>query len=137
MSHLQKRKERLDCRACITLDLAPLTSRALEEGYVQSTGPVVTISLSRPRSQRALSSLHTTHVLIDRAASATAAQKPALSSILAAGLPFPKSPSMQIQESERGLASDSERQEREERGWWSKRFHEVFVELSAHETVLC
>ncbi|KAF8429986.1 hypothetical protein L210DRAFT_3764630 [Boletus edulis BED1] len=160
VSHLQKRKERLDRRACITLDLAPLTSRALEEGYVQSTGPVVTISLSRPRSQverasaplsdwlaplrhccqytqRALSSLHTTHVLIDRAASATAAQKPALSSILAAGLPFPKSPSMQIQESERGLASDSERQEREERGWWSKRFHEVFVELSAHETVLC
>ncbi|KAG6372057.1 hypothetical protein JVT61DRAFT_8765 [Boletus reticuloceps] len=160
VSHLQKKKERLDRRACITLDLAPLTSRALEEGYVQSTGPVVTISLSRPRSQaerasaplsdwlaplrhccqytqRTLSSLHTTHVLIDRAASATAAQKPALSSILAAGLPFPKSPSMQIQESERGLASDSERQEREERGWWSKRFHEVFAELSAHETVLC
>lgn len=41
---------------------------------------------------------------------------------------------MQIEESERGLAGGSEQQEREERGWWSKRFHEVFSELSAQET---
>ena len=85
----------------------------------------------------ALSSLNTTHVLVDRAAaSATGTQKPVLS-ILAAGLPFPKSPSMQMDESERGMAGDSEQQEREERGWWSKRFHEVFSELSAQETVPC
>ena len=156
-----------DRRTCITLDLAPLTTRALEEGYVQSTGPVVTISLSLPHARqrarisgsggggeracaplsdwlaplrqccqythRALSSLNTTHVLVDRAASVAGPQKPVLS-ILAAGLPFPKSPSMQIEESERGLAGDSEQQEREERGWWSKRFHEVFAELNAQES---
>jgi hypothetical protein len=76
-------------------------------------------------------------VLVDRAAAAaTGTQKPVLS-MLAAGLPFPKSPSMQMDESERGLASDAEQQEREERGWWSKRFHEVFSELSAQETVPC
>ena len=145
--------------ACITLDLAPLTVRALEEGYVQSTGSVVTISLSlhaqsgertcAPLSDwlaplrrscqytyRTLSSLNTTHMLVDRAASATEAQKPVMS-ILAAGLPFPKSPSMQMDESERGMARNSEQQEREERGWWSKRFHEVFAELSAQESVPC
>lgn len=150
-----------DRRACITLDLAPLAPRALEEGYVQSSGPVVTISLSLPHAQRGrsgvqqplgdwlaplrrccqytqgtLASLGTTHPLVDRAASATAAQKPVLS-LLAAGLPFPKSPSMQIDESEQGLACNSEQQEREERGWWSKRFHEVFAELSTQEGVLC
>lgn len=147
-----------DGRACITLDLAPLTVRALEEGQVQSTGAVVTISLSLSQRARgehvslgdwlaslrrccqytlcAMSSLTTTNALVDRAraASDTDAQKPVLS-ILAAGLPFPKSPSMQIEESERGLASDAERQEREERGWWSKRFHEVFSELSKQEAV--
>ena len=151
----------LDRRACITLDLAPMTSRALEEGYVQSTGSVVTIALSLPHTQgarssseraraplgdwlaplrrccqythRGLSSLSPTHMLVDRAASATEAQKPVLS-LIAAGLPLPKSPSMQMEESARGLASGSEQQEREERGWWSKRFHEVFAELSVQES---
>lgn len=41
---------------------------------------------------------------------------------------------MQIEESERGLVSDSEQQEREERGWWSKQFHEVFLELREQES---
>ncbi|KAG8215735.1 hypothetical protein J3R82DRAFT_7629 [Butyriboletus roseoflavus] len=154
--------DEVDRRACITLDLAPLTSRALEEGYVQSTGPVVTVTLCLSRAQHARSgeraaapllvdwlvplrrccrytlrslssSLDTTSALVDRATSAAVTQGPVLS-LLAAGLPFPKSPSMQIEESERGLAGDSEQQEREERGWWSKRFHEVFSELSERET---
>ena len=144
-----------DCRSCITLDLAPLTAHALEEGHVQPTGSVVTVSLSHcarsdegaplgdwlvPLRQcchstlRTLSSLSTTNTLIHRSLPDTDTQKPVLS-ILAAGLPIPKSPSMQIEESERGVASDSEQQEREERGWWSQRFHEVFSELSKHEAV--
>lgn len=85
---------------------------------------------------RALSSLSATNVLVNRAVSVMEAQKPVLS-ILAAGLPLPKSPSMQLEESERGLARDSEQQEREERGWWSKRFHEVFSELSKHDAAAC
>lgn len=51
-------------------------------------------------------------------------------SLLAAGLPLPKSPSVQIadlhlQEGE----ADVRREEREARGWWSVRFQQVFREL--------
>ncbi|KAF8552167.1 hypothetical protein OG21DRAFT_1604871 [Imleria badia] len=70
------------------------------EGYtVPATGSVVTISLSplqvsqpaAERLARTAASLSTTHMLVDRAASATEAQWPVLS-ILAAGPQFPQSP---------------------------------------------
>jgi len=57
-------------------------------------------------------------------------------SILASGLPFPKSPSMQLQGVELGQAGDAEQQEREERGWWSLRFHEVLREIQGREVAL-
>jgi hypothetical protein len=57
-------------------------------------------------------------------------------SILASGLPFPKSPSMQLHGVELGQAGDAEQQEREERGWWSLRFHEVLREIQGREVVL-
>ena len=76
---------------------------------------------------------HSASACVDqRAASATAVQQPVLS-LLAAGLPLPKSPSMQMAELACG---GSEQQEREERGWWSKRFHEVFAELSVQEVAV-
>lgn len=57
-------------------------------------------------------------------------------SILASGLPLPKSPSIQIDEVDSGLASDTTEQEREERGWWSLRFQQVLRELQRQETPL-
>lgn len=49
-------------------------------------------------------------------------------SILACGLPIPKSPSLQFEDPKTG-ADDSKRQEQEERGWWSVRFQQVLAEL--------
>ncbi|KLO11978.1 Dbl homology domain-containing protein [Schizopora paradoxa] len=53
-------------------------------------------------------------------------------SLVASGLPIPKSPSLQLAEPQttRSLA------EREERGWWSLRFHEVLRELQSREALL-
>ncbi|KAI0051283.1 hypothetical protein FA95DRAFT_309035 [Auriscalpium vulgare] len=50
-------------------------------------------------------------------------------SILASGLPLPKSPSVQIDEVVQGHAGDERQQEREERGWWSLRFQQVLREM--------
>lgn len=53
-------------------------------------------------------------------------------SLVASGLPIPKSPSLQLAEPQttRSLA------EREERGWWSLRFHEVLRDLQSREALL-
>jgi len=53
--------------------------------------------------------------------------------ILASGLPLPKSPSTQLEEALLGQASDTVQQEREERGWWSLRFHQVLRETRRGE----
>ncbi|KAF8834263.1 hypothetical protein BDN67DRAFT_1072748 [Paxillus ammoniavirescens] len=149
--------DEIDRRSCITLDLVPLTCQELEEGHVHSSGPVVTIALSQCTSVggrtglgewlppfrqccqytlKSLSSLSTKGFLVHGTTSEPEMQKPVLS-ILASGLPFPKSPSMQIEESQHGRVVDSEQEEREERGWWSKRFHEVFFELSKQDVPQC
>ncbi len=47
-------------------------------------------------------------------------------SLVASGLPIPKSPSLQLVGSEK-------RQEREERGWWSLRFREVLKDVVDRE----
>ncbi|KAK7460497.1 Protein T2 [Stygiomarasmius scandens] len=57
-----------------------------------------------------------------------------LNSILASGLPFPKSPSLQeasiaMRRNELDYDNDSMRLEREERGWWSLRFKQVLQGL--------
>lgn len=54
---------------------------------------------------------------------------------LGAGLPPPKSPSMQIQASNRRQRrrSDFAQGEKEERDWWSFRFKEVYLELQRDE----
>ena len=53
--------------------------------------------------------------------------------ILASGLPLPKSPSVQLDDVQRGQVSDARRQEREERGWWSLRFQQVLRELQRQD----
>lgn len=54
-------------------------------------------------------------------------------SILASGLPLPKSPSLQQDEIRRGESSSTRRQEREERGWWSLRFQQVLRDLQRQD----
>ncbi|KAL0067025.1 hypothetical protein AAF712_006014 [Marasmius tenuissimus] len=52
-----------------------------------------------------------------------------LDTILASGLPPPKSPSMQLG----GTEGDCVKLEREERGWWSMRFQQVLKEMQYEE----
>ncbi|KAK1235576.1 Protein T2, partial [Marasmius sp. AFHP31] len=52
-----------------------------------------------------------------------------LDTILASGLPPPKSPSMQLG----GTEGDCVKLEREERGWWSMRFQQVLKEMQDEE----
>ncbi|KAK0440596.1 hypothetical protein EV421DRAFT_780588 [Armillaria borealis] len=53
-------------------------------------------------------------------------QRTVVDSLVASGLPIPKSPSLQLVGSEK-------RQEREERGWWSLRFREVLKDVVGRE----
>ncbi|KAF9466836.1 hypothetical protein BDZ94DRAFT_1250917 [Collybia nuda] len=55
-------------------------------------------------------------------------------SLLASGLPLPKSPSVQLDDFRHGQLVDIRKQEREERGWWSLRFQQVFRELQRQDT---
>ncbi|KAG6841588.1 hypothetical protein C0991_009344 [Blastosporella zonata] len=57
----------------------------------------------------------------------------AVFSLLASGLPLPKSPSAQIADIYSGATDDTTTQEREERGWWSLRFQQVFRELQRQD----
>ena len=56
--------------------------------------------------------------------------------ILSSGLPLPKSPSIQFEEAQKGLRRDVADGEREERGWWTLRFHQVLRELQREESLL-
>ena len=49
--------------------------------------------------------------------------------LLDAGLPVPKSPSVQVLDVKNGQQGDSMQQEREERGWWSVRFQQILQEM--------
>ncbi|KAG2048650.1 hypothetical protein BDR06DRAFT_1024322 [Suillus hirtellus] len=149
-------------RSSISLDLVPLTAEELERGHANSKGRVLTVSLSHGTSRSSISEAsmqcavlkewlvplrqccqHTLRSLSSPSAKshlAHASKESEISqsvlSILASGLPFPKSPSMQLHGVEVGQAGDAEQQEREERGWWSLRFHEVLREIQRREVAL-
>lgn len=56
--------------------------------------------------------------------------------MVASGLPLPKSPSLQIQDTyDSGRQQDVKTQEREERGWWSLRFQQVLMEFQRQEAL--
>ena len=57
-------------------------------------------------------------------------------SILASGLPLPKSPSVQIAEAQKSAVGDAALREREERGWWALRFQEILYELQKDDRFL-
>ena len=137
------------------VDILPIAPEELTSGVVTGAASVARLSIGV--SQRGApegdwlealrrSARHTTRSLsfpshsgkylshgpsVDREADT----KTSLMSILAAGLPMPKSPSIQIAEAEAetgGGTSDSER-EREERGWWALRFQQVQREMQRTE----
>jgi hypothetical protein len=55
-------------------------------------------------------------------------------SLLASGLPLPKSPSIQLDERENNGPIIGDKQlEREERGWWSLRFQQVLREMQRQD----
>ena len=56
-------------------------------------------------------------------------------SIMASGLPLPKSPSVQLEEVAHGESGNPRQQEREERGWWSLRFQQVLREMQRRDAL--
>lgn len=162
LSRILSVTDETDRRSSISLDLVPLTSEELERGHANSKGRVLTVSLSRGSSRSSVSEAsvqcailkewlvplrqccqHTLRSLSSPSAKGQLAHmskeseiSQSVLSILASGLPFPKSPSMQLHSVELGQAGDAEQQEREERGWWSLRFHEVLREIQGREVAL-
>ncbi|KAG1743789.1 hypothetical protein EDB19DRAFT_540023 [Suillus lakei] len=162
LSRILSVTDETDRRSSISLDLVPLAAEELERGYVNSKGRVLTVSLSHGTSRSSVSEAsmqcvvlkewlvplrqscqHTLRSLSSPSVKshlAHASKESEISqsvlSILASGLPFPKSPSMQLHSVEQGQAGDTEQQEREERGWWSLRFHEVLREIQRREVAL-
>ncbi|KAG2119448.1 Dbl homology domain-containing protein [Suillus clintonianus] len=162
LSRILSVTDETDRRSSISLDIVPLTAEELERGYANSKGRVLTVSLSHGTSRSSVSEAsmqcavlkdwlvplrqccqHTLRSLSSPSAKgplAHASKESEISqsvlSILASGLPFPKSPSMQLHGVEQGQAGDAEQQEREERGWWSLRFHEVLREIRGQEVAL-
>ncbi|KAG2136588.1 uncharacterized protein EDB93DRAFT_1330811 [Suillus bovinus] len=162
LSRILSVTDETDRRSSISLDLIPLTAEELERGHANSKGRVLTVSLSHGTSRssvseasmqcavlkewlvplrqccqhalRSLSSPSTKSHLAHASKESEISQS--VLSILASGLPFPKSPSMQLYGVELGQAGDAEQQEREERGWWSLRFHEVLREIQGREVAL-
>lgn len=59
--------------------------------------------------------------------------KSSVLALLAAGLPLPKSPSIQIEEASTGSTTHGSQLEREERGWWALRFQQVLKEMQRRE----
>ncbi|KAG1744927.1 uncharacterized protein EDB91DRAFT_168184 [Suillus paluster] len=161
LSRILSVTDETDRRSSISLDLVPLTAEEFERGHANSKGQVLTVSLSHGTSrssvseasmqcavfkewvaplrqccQHTLRSLSSPSVKGHLAHASKSEISQSVLSILASGLPFPKSPSMQLHGVEQGQAGDAEQQEREERGWWSLRFHEVLQEIRGREVVL-
>ncbi|KAG0696358.1 hypothetical protein DFH29DRAFT_1072112 [Suillus ampliporus] len=161
LSRILSVTDETDRRSSISLDLVPLTAEELERGLANSKGQVLTVSLSHGTSrssvseasmqcavfkewlaplrqccQHTLRSLSLPSVKGHLAHASKSEISQSVLSILASGLPFPKSPSMQLHGVEHGQAGDAEQQEREERGWWSLRFHEVLQEIREREVAL-
>ena len=60
----------------------------------------------------------------------------ALSSLVASGLPFPRSPSGQLPDLWLNDEGHMKGNEREERGWWSLRYQQVFREFLRLEDLM-
>ena len=54
-------------------------------------------------------------------------------SLLASGLPLPKSPSVQMEDMEKNRQNDVALREREERGWWALRFQQTLRDFQRED----
>ncbi|EPQ53295.1 hypothetical protein GLOTRDRAFT_131563 [Gloeophyllum trabeum ATCC 11539] len=136
----------------ITLDLLTVDVKQLETGEISDDTSVLTLCLALPekqysidRQKRWLSSLRQSsrHTLRSFSFPSHSGKylghgssvdletdtRQAVLSILASGLPIPKSPSIQLQEfpSLQGVSLDNV--EREGRGWWALRYQQIFREM--------
>ncbi|CCL98499.1 uncharacterized protein FIBRA_00497 [Fibroporia radiculosa] len=135
----------------ITLDLLPVDIHQLESSLRSKAGLVVDISVVLPDTpedsrrdwlaalqQCQQNTVHSlvfpTHIVDSESLHGADLDLKndsyrAVKSIVASGLPFPKSPSMQLEDQSSSRSGDSVEQEREERGWWSLRFQQVLREF--------
>jgi hypothetical protein len=135
----------------ISLDLIPITFEELRGNIIPDDASIVNIHVRYPddatreqrlKSQKALHLClqHTIRSMsfpaytedsialgldIDLAADT----KSSVLSVMASGLPLPKSPSIQVEDASVDAVPDRLQQEREERGWWSVRFQQVLREM--------
>jgi serine/arginine repetitive matrix protein 2 len=128
--------------------VSPMTLEDVEDGIISPVSSVVELALHVPagplRSAWAAAlracALHTVRSLsfpthsgrylahgpsVDLAADTASSVR----ALLAAGLPLPKSPSIQIDDAVRGRRAPEHAAEREERGWWALRFQQVLREM--------
>jgi hypothetical protein len=141
----------------LSLDLLPITIDACQTGIIPDQTRTSTITLFFPedmprdlrgkwaeatqRCQRytirsltfpSHSGNYLTHGL---GVDIEADTKRSVLSILASGLPLPKSPSIQIEEQAvTEIPADDTQAEREERGWWTLRFQQVLREMQRGES---
>ncbi|THH18555.1 hypothetical protein EW146_g2465 [Bondarzewia mesenterica] len=131
-------------RENIILDLLPMDTDDLQTGVIPDSVPVISITFTVPSSSSTgkvfnsttVKDIHTKwlsafrHILpMGQNVDLDLDSQQSVMTILASGLPLPKSPSVQIEEVLLGIGSDSQEQEREERGWWSLRFQTVLREM--------
>ena len=136
--------------AGLSLALIPVRSEQLDTGLIGDGTRVTAVTLCLPAGtsggerQRLLDGLrksqhHTFRSLSMPTLPGTLMEdleidtRQSLVGILSSGLPLPKSPSIQFEEAQKGLRRDVADGEREERGWWTLRFHQVLRELQREE----
>jgi serine/arginine repetitive matrix protein 2 len=130
-----------------TCSIAPMSLEDVEDGVISPTSSVLELALHASAHTRAawadalracarytVRSLsfptHSGRYLAHGPSVDLAADtKGAVVALLAAGLPFPKSPSIHIEEEARGALAPGVAVEREERGWWALRFQQVLREM--------
>ncbi|KAH7914933.1 hypothetical protein BJ138DRAFT_1078560 [Hygrophoropsis aurantiaca] len=150
--------ERVDSSSELILDVIPLAFEELNTVAISSYSSTITIALSQFQDRNAIpmpiskdtispfrqSCQHTLKSISSLKASSdplnhgcsshlTSENRNPILSILASGLPLPKSPSMQAEGAAGGIGSDAKQQEREERGWWSLRFHQILQEVQKQD----
>ena len=134
----------------LNLGLVPIRPEHLDTGLVADNAHATSLTLSYPSEvdngerQRLLEALRKCQHHMFRSLSMPTLPgalmedleidtRQSLVGILSSGLPLPKSPSIQFEEAQKGLRRDVADGEREERGWWTLRFHQVLRELQREE----
>lgn len=137
----------------ISLDVLPLKAEDLNDGIKLDSCTIRQIRFKLPEKEQATNGTRESWLSAFRSC-AKATQRlitipghrdrqlgdlvsgSAMLSLLSSGLPLPKSPSMQQAEFHDGQPQDIAQLEREQRGWWSLRFHQVLQEFLSQDPAL-